>query len=255
METKQCCADFYQDDKIRLIFGESMHPGGLKLTKELGEMLGISEGKKVLDIASGYGVSAILLAKNFGCKVDGIDLAEKNVDIATKASDKVSELVNFKLGDAEDMDFEEESFDYAISECSFCLFPDKHKASKEMYRVLKVGGKLGMSDVVVRGQLQDTMKNTLYKFICIQDAKSEREYKDILESAGFENFYFEDKKIDILELLGQIRKKIFILEMAKGLDKIKIDIDLDDAKRILKEIKECVDKGTISYGLMTAEKN
>jgi len=256
METKQCCADFYENDAVKLIFGQSLHPGGLKLTKELGEKLDIKENNKVLDIASGIGTSAILLAKNIGCEVTGIDLAKKNVEEAIKNADKegVSKLVNFKLGDAEKIDFADESYDFVISECSFCLFPDKQKAAGEMYRILKKNGKLGLNDVIVRGELPEKMKNILYSFICIQDARSEDEYKNIIESTGFKNFYLEDKKDDILNLLESIRKKIFILEIAKGIKKINLEIDLNGVKENLKEIKDCVDKGIISYSLMIAEK-
>jgi len=256
MEVKQCCADFYENDAVKLILGQSLHPGGLKLTKELAEKLDIKENNKVLDIASGIGTSAILLAKNIRCEVTGIDLAKKNVEDAISNAERegISKLVNFKLGDAEKIDFEDESFDFVISECSFCLFPDKQKAAGEMYRILKNNGKLGLNDVVVRSELPEKMKNILYNFICIQDAKSEDEYKNIIESAGFKNFYLEDKKDDILNLLESIRKKIFILEIAKGIKKINLEIDLKSVKENMKEIKDCVDKGIISYCLMTAEK-
>ena len=257
METKQCCADFYENDTVKLIFGQSLHPGGLELTKELGEKLGIMENDKVLDIASGTGTSAIFLAKNFGCKVTGIDLAKKNVEeaINNASRENASKLVDFKLGDAEKLDFEDESFDFAIAECSFCLFPDKKKASDEMYRVLKTDGKLGMSDVVVNGELPEKMKSILYKFICIEDAKSEKEYENILKNSGFNNFNFEDKKNEVLNLLEGIRKKIFIFEIAKGLKKVNLEIDLGNVKENIKGIKDCVDKNLISYSLMVAEKN
>jgi len=256
MEIKQCCADFYENDAVKLIFGQSLHPGGLDLTKELGEKLGIIKNSKVLDIACGIGTSAIFLAKNFGCKVIGIDLAKKNVEEAIINSNKkgVSELVNFKLGDAEKINFADESFDFVISECSFCLFPDKQKASMEMYRVLKKNGKLGLNDVVVRSELPEKMKNIIYNFICIQDAKSEDEYKNIIERSGFKNFYLEDKKDEILNLLEGIRKKIFVLEIVKGIKKMNLEIDLNSVKENLKEIKDCVDNNIISYSLMTAEK-
>lgn len=254
MEVKQCCVDFYEHDAVKLIFGQSLHPGGLNLTKELGEKLGIKKNDKILDIASGTGTSAIYLAKNFGCKVTGIDLSKKNVEEAINNASNVNKLVDFKLGDAEKLDFEDESFDFAIAECSFCLFPDKKKASDEMFRVLKSDGKLGMSDVVVNGELPEKMKSILYKFICIEDAKSEKEYENILKNSGFNNFNFEDRKDDVLNLLEGIRKKIFFLELAKGFDKIDIKIDPVDIRDNLKGIKGCVDNNIMSYILITAEK-
>ena len=255
MEIKQCCADFYEDDKVRLIFGDSLHPGGLDLTKELGQKLSIKKGSKVLDVASGVGTSASLFAINFGAQVKGIDLSEKNIKEARKKAEKENVTnVEFKIGDAEKIDFEDGTFDFVISECSFCLFPDKQKASNEMYRVLKAKGKLGMSDVIIRGKIPDKMKSILYKFICIQDAKSEQEYKKILENSGFKNFSIEDKKDEVINLLEDIRKRIFVFEIAKNLKKIELDLDLDNIKENIKEIRDYVDKDLISYALMTAEK-
>lgn len=255
MEVKQCCADFYENDAVKLIFGQSLHPGGLGLTKELVEKLGIKKNDRVLDIASGTGTSAIFLAKNFECNVTGIDFSKKNVEeaINNASRENVSKLVDFRLGDAEKLDFGDESFDFVIAECSFCLFPDKKKASDEMHRVLKTDGKLGMSDVVVRDKLPEKMRDAFYRFICVEDARSEQEYKMILESSGFKNFFFEDKKNDVVNMLEEIRKKIFVLEIAKGINKINLEVDFNDIRKNLKDIRECVDNDIISYGLMTAD--
>jgi len=70
---KQCCARLYESDIARLLLGESFHPGGLKLTQRLGEILGLGPDSRVLDVASGKGTSAIFLAQRFGCEVVGVD--------------------------------------------------------------------------------------------------------------------------------------------------------------------------------------
>jgi len=254
MDAKQCCAEFYENDSVKLIFGESLHPGGLNLTAELADEIGISKDARVLDLACGNGETAIFLAKKYNCKVVGIDLAEKNVReaISKARSAGVNDLTEFVTGDAENLSFEDNCFDFVIAECSFCLFPDKQEASREMYRVLKSGGKLGMSDVIVNGKLPDKMKTALYKFICIQDAKTDKEYKDIFETAGFRSYASQDKKVEVLNLLENLKKKVFAAEIAKGLGKV--DLDLDNVKDIMKQVRTSVEEGLISYALIIAEK-
>jgi hypothetical protein len=66
-EVKQCCANLYESDFAKLLLGESFHPGGLKLTERLGQLLQLSPHSRVLDVASGTGISPFALAETFGC--------------------------------------------------------------------------------------------------------------------------------------------------------------------------------------------
>jgi len=70
---KQCCAQLYESDLAKLLLGDSFHPGGVRLTERLGEILGLGPLSRVLDVASGEGTSAIFLAEHFGCQVLGVD--------------------------------------------------------------------------------------------------------------------------------------------------------------------------------------
>src|SRR6266536_1621198 len=81
---KACCASLYQQEWVRLLLGESFHPGGLALTEHLGTHLALSPGKRVLDVACGPGTSAIRLAQRFGCRVLGIDHSERLVHQASE---------------------------------------------------------------------------------------------------------------------------------------------------------------------------
>ena len=256
MDVKQCCADFYKNDFVRILFGDSLHPGALKLTEELGHKIGLEKDDMVLDVACGVGTSSIFFAKKFGCKTTGIDLSQKNIETAITISSEqgTQMLTKFKVGDAEKFDFENDLFDAVICECSLCLFPDKTAAVKEMFKVLKKNGKIGISDVVVRGKLPKEMQDALYKFICILDAKSEPEYNEFLEEAGFSNITFQDKKVDMLALLDDIKRRIFAAELAIGLGKLKLDVDINMIKQVLHLVRNCVDSGLVSYTLITAEK-
>jgi len=256
MNTKQCCVDFYQNELVRVLFGDSLHPGALSLTEKLGKKINLDDKKKVLDVGCGVGTSSIFLAKKFGCSVSGIDLSEKNIKIANSVASeqKLENITDFQVGDAEKFDLNDNTFDSVICECALCLFPDKIAATKEMFRVLKKEGYLGISDVVIRGKLPEEMQNALFKFICVLDAKSESEYTQILEKAGFENISFDDKKKEIQSLLNDVKRRIFVAELAINMGKLKIDVDIKKVKSMLKLLSECVSSGLISYTMITAQK-
>jgi ubiquinone/menaquinone biosynthesis C-methylase UbiE len=256
MNTKQCCVDFYQNELVRVLFGDSLHPGDLSLTEKLGKKINLSKENKVLDVGCGVGTSSIFLAKKFGCTMTGIDLSAKNIKIAKYIAfeQKLESSTNFMVGDAEEFNLRDNTFDAVICECSLCLFPDKDQATKEMFRVLKKDGSLGISDVVIRGELPEEMQNALFKFICVLDAKSELEYTRILEKAGFDNIVFDDKKNEIQNLLKDVKRRIFVAELAINMGKLKLNVDIKKAKEMLKLLSECVSSGLISYTMIIAHK-
>ena len=256
MDIKQCCVDFYQNELVRVLFGDSLHPGALSLTEKLGTEIKLSRENKVLDVGCGVGTSSIFLAKKFGCAMTGIDLSQKNIKIADSVASEqgVEALTNFVVGDAEKFDLSDNTFDSVICECSLCLFPDKDKATKEMFRVLKKDGHLGISDVVIRGELPEEIQNALFKFICVLDAKSESEYTQILEKAGFRNICFDDKKKELQNLLKDVKRRIFVAELAINMGRLKPNVDIKKVKEMLKLLSECISSGLISYTLITAQK-
>src|SRR5713226_8047109 len=83
---KQCCARLYESDFAKLLLGDCFHPGGVKLTERLGELLNLTPQSRVLDIASGKGTSALFLAERFGCEVLGVDYSDQNVEQANAAA-------------------------------------------------------------------------------------------------------------------------------------------------------------------------
>src|SRR5215510_965963 len=99
---KTCCARLYESDYVKLLLGDSFHPGGVKLTERLGEVLGLTSESRVLDVASGQGTSAIHLAKHFGCQIICVDFGSDMVKRATEnaAAQGAAHLVTFQQGDA-----------------------------------------------------------------------------------------------------------------------------------------------------------
>src|SRR5258708_14640315 len=83
---KQCCAAVYDSDAVKLLLGNSLHPGGTELTERLGRMVKLEPRNRVLDVAAGRGTSALTLATRFGCEVIGLDYSRRNIEAAVRGS-------------------------------------------------------------------------------------------------------------------------------------------------------------------------
>ncbi|MFX1511242.1 MAG: methyltransferase domain-containing protein [Promethearchaeota archaeon] len=255
-DIKVACCNFYEHDFIKLLLGDSLHPGGLELTEQLGKKLLLKPKDKILDLASGLGVSAIFLAEKFGSTITGIDVSEKNVDQANiTAQKKGLKNVTFEVADAEHLPYEAEEFDVVISECSFCLFPNKTIATQEMWRVLKPNGRLGLTDVAIEKELPFDAQNILLRVVCIADALSMSEYRLTFENSGFKIELLEDKKEYVLQMISSVKKKIFLAELAKGVKKIDLkNLDLKLAKYWIKQGRRLVNEGYGTYMMLIGKK-
>ena len=114
--------------------------------KKLIRHLNIQSGDHVLDMATGTGDLAITLAKSTGCRVTGLDVSEKMMDIAEKKTRKkgLQGKINFHTGAAEQIPFETETFDAAVVAFGVRNFTSLEQGLQEMYRVLKSGGQLAV---------------------------------------------------------------------------------------------------------------
>lgn len=132
--------------------GLTKHIGGVEATKGLVELCHIGKGTYVLDVGCGVGVTPCLLARRYGCRVVGVDISEKMVARARERAkkEKVTDTVEFRVADAQDLPFEDAVFDAVITE-SVTAFPnDKQKAVNEYVRVTKSGGYVGLNETVWR---------------------------------------------------------------------------------------------------------
>ena len=256
-EVKSCCADLYSSDVARLLVGESFHPGGVELTTRLGEMLRLDPSHHVLDVASGLGTSAVHLAVSFGCRVTGVDFSSRNVERARAAAEAagVAPLVSFQCGDAEGLPFDTASFDAVVCECAFCTFPGKPAAAREMARVVRRGGGVGISDLTREGELPEELRGILAWIACVGDAGPVDSYRAHMEAAGLGGVVVENHDEALLEMVDGIRMKLMAVSLMVQLKQLPwAGGDFDTAKgmalRALTEIRA----GHLGYTILVAAK-
>jgi arsenite methyltransferase len=257
VEVKQCCANLYESDFAKLLLGDSFHPGGLKLTERLGQLLQLDSNSRVLDVASGRGTSAIFLAERFGCEVVGLDYGQGNVDRAiTEAAERgFSALVRFGQDDAESLSFPDSSFNAVISECAFCTFPEKSRAAREFARVLKPSGRVGINDLTRAAELPKELEGLLAWIACIADAQPIDAYVDWLGAAGLIPQATEAHDEALIEMVRQIQAKLLGIEMLNGLKKIELPgIDLGTAKQMATAAFTAIQQGLLGYAIVMAQK-
>jgi SAM-dependent methyltransferase len=255
---KQCCATFYGSDFARGLLGDSFHPGGARLTHELGTLLGLTSASTVLDVASGRGTSAFYLAASFGCKVTGIDLSEENVrQAATEASQRgLAGQTEFQLGDAECLSFPDNAFDAIVCECAFCTFPNKQIAAAEFYRVLKPGGHLGFSDLTRNPEPIAGLEGLLSWIACIGDALPLNQYARIFEAAGFQLANVKKHDGALVEMVREIQGRLLSAEIMAGLGKIDLaGVDFATGKQFAQAALTAIRAGKLGYVSIVARKD
>ena len=148
---KVCSASVYESDAVRLLLGDSLHPGGAALTRLVAERLNLNRVDTVLDVDCGRGASAVLVARGAGCRVVSMDYGQRNAKEARRAAGDtgLAEQAAFCSGDAEALPFADGVFDAVVCECVVSTFVQKIASLSEIRRVLAPGGRLGMSDVTM----------------------------------------------------------------------------------------------------------
>jgi ubiquinone/menaquinone biosynthesis C-methylase UbiE len=160
----------------------------------------LKEGDVVLDLGSGAGFDVFLAANKVGEKghVIGVDMTKEMIDKAKENAEKGGyKNVEFRLGDIEDLPVEDDSIDVIITNCVINLAPDKSRVFEEAYRVLKKGGKMCVSDIVLLEELSEEQKNDKDLLTgCVAGALLKRDYIDKIKEIGFRvKILSEDRNI------------------------------------------------------------
>jgi len=184
----------------------------------------LEEGQIVLDLGSGGGIDVLLSARRVGPtgKAYGLDMTDEMLDLARRnqAAAGVTN-VEFLKGDIEHIPLPDASVDVIISNCVINLATDKRKVFAEAFRVLKPGGRLAVSDVVVRGEVPVGVRRSLELWVgCVAGALEEKDFEAWLREAGFENPTLEPTRVYRVEDARQ-----FLAEAGLDPDAIAADID------------------------------
>ena len=155
----------------------------------------LSPGEVALDLGSGGGMDVFVAAGRVapGGRVYGLDMSDEMLTLArTNAARVGATNVEFLKGEMEAIPLPDASVDVIISNCVVNLAPDKSRALREAFRVLRPGGRLAISDIVTREPVPPMLKGSLTAWAaCIGGALAEREYREHLDGAGFESIEIE----------------------------------------------------------------
>jgi SAM-dependent methyltransferase len=193
---KSCCASSDAEDISKRVGYDDKDlnsvPEGANLGLGCGNpvaLASLKEGDIVLDLGSGAGFDAFLAAAAVGPsgKVIGVDMTPEMIEKAkTNAVKGGFENVEFRLGEIENLPVSNDAVGVIISNCVINLSPDKKQVFKEAFRVLKPGGRLMVSDLVLLKRLPEAIRQSVEAYVgCIAGAVMKDEYLAIMNAAGF----------------------------------------------------------------------
>ena len=166
-----------------------------------------------------------------------------------------SGTANFVQGSADDLPFEDQTFDGLTCECAVSTFADQPKVASEFSRVLKSGGVFGMTDMVVNGDLPADFSEKVAPWTCMAKALTADGYQELFTKNGFEFVEFQDFSHTLLELATDMKRKLVMAGMGKAIGALPsmseaMGMSLPEMRKLLTASTELVRAGTIQYGLL-----
>jgi SAM-dependent methyltransferase len=159
----------------------------------------LREGEVVLDLGAGGGIDVLLSARRVGPtgRAYGLDMTDEMLQLARENQRKVgAENVEFLKGEIEAVPLPDAAVDVVISNCVINLSADKRRVLAEAFRVLRPGGRLAVSDIVLRGELPAPLQKSVALWTgCVAGALQESEYRSLLADAGFEEIDLDPTRV------------------------------------------------------------
>lgn len=167
-------------------------------------LAGLKPGQTVLDLGSGGGIDCFLAARQVGGdgRVIGVDMTPAMLEKAERNKLKVGlNNVEFRQGQIESLPVEANTVDVIISNCVINLSPNKPAVFQEAFRVLRPGGRLAVSDMVVQGRLSAEQRSNMSAWsACLTGAEAVEDYVGAIRAAGFVDISVRDKDAPAFEL-------------------------------------------------------
>lgn len=149
----------------------------------------IQKGETILDLGSGLGFDCFIAARKVGKKgkIIGVDMTPEMIDKARENADKGDfGNVEFRLGEIENLPAADRSVDAVISNCVINLSVDKRRVFQEAFRVLRPGGRLMISDIVLRQELPKRIRDSIRAYVgCVAGALLKSDYIELIKKSGF----------------------------------------------------------------------
>jgi arsenite methyltransferase len=178
----------------------------------------VKEGETVVDLGSGGGLDCFLVAKKVGAKghVIGVDMTAEMLDKARNNCRQGGyKNVEFRLGEIENLPVADSAADVIVSNCVINLSPNKQRVFNEAFRVLKPGGRLMISDMVLLTELPEAVKDNMQAYVgCISGAEMKTAYIKMIENAGFKQVKIvEETHLPLKLMLSDANAKTIMKEL------------------------------------------
>ncbi|MES3517683.1 MAG: methyltransferase domain-containing protein [Natronomonas sp.] len=216
---------------IGFLLDGPLHPGGTEATEELLDRAGVDAGTRLFDVGCGAG-GAIELAEERGAVAFGLDRSP-GTDRAVRG-----DLTTFPIGD--------DSIDVVLAECALCLSEDLDRTLSETRRVLRKGGRLALSDVVVEGD-PPSLPDPVVETLCLDGPRNPERLRRRIDEAGFAVGGVYDHRDDLLAMRDTMESKVDYEGLLNALGARGQDLLAG-----IEELDEAVESGRISYHSMVA---
>jgi arsenite methyltransferase len=250
-----CCSELYELPIVEYLLGQSFHPGGPKLTRQLASTTLVSRKTSVLDVACGIGNSARIVAADSGASVTACDFSANILQRAEAASRsaRLEDQTSFVCAAAERLPFAAQSFDVALCECSLCLFDSLESALAEIFRVLKPGGRIGTSDFCLNAPVPKDLDGLIGQSLCVAGASSADVLQSAFSQAGFA--YVRLRKVNwaLTEVIARIRRNLGVLAAAGPKD-LALPDTWGDSSKVLTALEQFIEAEGAGYVIVSARK-
>ena len=183
---------------MQAAMGHTKHVGGWTATQELVEMVHLQKDQELLYVGCGAGTAATKIVQEYQCRLVGVDLLEPMVESARQWAQRrgVSERMEFRVADAQDLPFDDNRFDVLICESVNTFVPDLDKAGREYARVVKPGGYVGLNEAVWADAPPEAGSEALTA-LTGQTLRTSAEWMAMLDRAGLVNLVQCEYAVDL----------------------------------------------------------
>jgi SAM-dependent methyltransferase len=188
--------------------GFTKHGGGFNATEELLRLCHVGEGQRVLDVGCGAGITATFIAREHGCTVTGVDVFDQMVARAQERAEQVgvTDRTEFRVADAQDLPFDDGTFDVTLSESVTAFSADKVRNLREYTRVTRPGGYVGLNEATfAEPPTPELIRFVQSAFGPVTEFLSADEWASVMEEAGLGGIVVKVTGLEIGDALSTIK--------------------------------------------------